>query len=747
MAKTKSKTAKSDVYLGKSDPAWDDGSAFPEISLKNENEVVLDAGISLKNENEIVLDAEISQVREDGQITLFYDSLGEPPEPADFTSTEAYNQAYQDWQQKHPDLANHGFTPNLDKPEIGTLCTITKKHKKYIGEPGYVCAYHQDDSPEFWVKLDNHDLQLRCLPEQISVSLKNHRGFAIGDRIVDLKNKGRTGTIKILRSDWLVASWDNQKEGIYYYEYVLKIGDSHDSQGQRIYSKTEQRSGVVVSVGRSGFSIEWQGWLKSAYSFSQIEELQLSKVEEIEPCDNSMSVPALGLDSALPAYKQDGNSSAHQKLTHTVQISSTSVIPMSITTETLKTVPGVKDLDLNEEKSTLSQLPLLVPPSQSMVSDLGQQMKETVSPQSSNSLIDISPISQSSKTLLDCSPVPINQEIQGCISVISCNNFTEAGTMRNGFVSPAATLAPPSLENDYFWLPSPSALSSTGKGRPPGQNKQEAELKNLGLIAKGEVLNPVILSDWYNLPQTWLDPSESSPAIQLLEDRDRQQEIFSILESQRSQSKESAILSDSSTPTTLTKQQSDFKTGNYILNGRVGQVIEDSPNEYFTVKYGKNDLKCYFFGQDDELIDQLAIVPALTSQYAPQNLVDEFLRENSDPPKISPKKKKVASGSLAPYLENKKLKSGEIVTYPRVQGERDKFNHLHWKWGYYYEIKVNGEWKNRSLPTPARIVPQVKIMIENHCSVDEIKDFILQCKNKKVRIQVFETQSQSQFQN
>ncbi|WP_416242461.1 hypothetical protein [Anabaena cylindrica] len=184
----------------------------------------------------------------------------------------------------------------------------------------------------------------------------------------------------------------------------------------------------------------------------------------------------------------------------------------------------------------------------------------------------------------------------------------------------------------------------------------------------------------------------------------------------------------------LLSPKPEFKPGEYILNGRVGEIIEASPGEYFSVKYGNSyaDLKCYFWGQDDDLIEQLAIAPPdLIDQFLRENLVTELCR-SAEPliePEVSPKKK-IASGSLAPYLENKKLKDGTIVTYPRVQGERDKFNHLHWRWGYYYEIKVNGEWKNRSLPTPARIVPQVKIMIEHHCSVDEIKHFILQCKHK-----------------
>jgi hypothetical protein len=78
----------------------------------------------------------------------------------------------------------------------------------------------------------------------------------------------------------------------------------------------------------------------------------------------------------------------------------------------------------------------------------------------------------------------------------------------------------------------------------------------------------------------------------------------------------------------ITKPQ--FKTGEYILNGRVGEIIEASPGEYFSVKYGNShtDLKCYFWGQDDELIDQLAIAKR-SEGIAPQELVEKFVRENN----------------------------------------------------------------------------------------------------------------------
>ncbi|MDB9372367.1 hypothetical protein PN464_03190 [Nodularia sphaerocarpa CS-585] len=127
---------------------------------------------------------------------------------------------------------------------------------------------------------------------------------------------------------------------------------------------------------------------------------------------------------------------------------------------------------------------------------------------------------------------------------------------------------------------------------------------------------------------------------------------------------------------------------------------------------------------------QIETIPEIRKDITPEipptsELPTKFLRENTIPPK------KIANGSLAPYLENKKLKSGEIITYPRVQGERDKLEYSHWRWGYYHEVKIDGEWKNRSMPVPAKIAPFVREMITKNYSVEEIKGFILQSKKKK----------------
>ncbi|MCV3217575.1 hypothetical protein OGM63_29385 [Plectonema radiosum NIES-515] len=44
--------------------------------------------------------------------------------------------------------------------KIGDRCEVISP-KKYSGEKGHVCGFHADDISEFWVKLDNYDLQIR----------------------------------------------------------------------------------------------------------------------------------------------------------------------------------------------------------------------------------------------------------------------------------------------------------------------------------------------------------------------------------------------------------------------------------------------------------------------------------------------------------------------------------------------------------------------------------------------------------
>jgi hypothetical protein len=83
----------------------------------------------------------------------------------------------------------------------------------------------------------------------------------------------------------------------------------------------------------------------------------------------------------------------------------------------------------------------------------------------------------------------------------------------------------------------------------------------------------------------------------------------------------------------------------------------------------------------------------------------------------------VRQGSLAPFLETKKLKSG-LRTYPHVEGFRDPDNYKHWRWGFYYEVKIKDCWKNRSKSVTATKVPIIKQMLNDGASCDRILDYL-----------------------
>ena len=207
--------------------------------------------------------------------------------------------------------------------------------------------------------------------------------------------------------------------------------------------------------------------------------------------------------------------------------------------------------------------------------------------------------------------------------------------------------------------------------------------------------SPVILSEWYDIPPSWLDPLESRPATALLENKDRQQEIFLIPELP---------------PSELT----EFNT------------LQLSPGSITTEKFLEKNL-------DTEEADKETLT---TEKFLEKNLdteeadketltTEKFLEENLNTEITH------ARGCLYQYLENKKLKNGSIVSYPRVEGERDKHNYLHWRWGYNWKEKIDGQWKNRSLGVATKIVTAVANMIHNGNSVQNIREFITLSKNSK----------------
>lgn len=397
---------------------------------------------------------------------------------------------------------------------------------------------------------------------------------------------------------------------------------------------------------------------------------------------NSTSAQESARVSHWTASEQEAlNSSDSRKLTNTAQTSYSYDSQVSPTTETCE-VSQFEKLDDNGISTSL-QLHHPVSPLVCRESAKEPTTSVTVYPQSSgrSHLSDLN--SSVLKTSQDCSVVPTSQvKLLGHISEISLQRLPNAGTMRNGFVYHQDTLAAPSLENGFCWLESLGALSS-GQGRPLGQSRLEGQLKKLGVLEKREVLNPQYLEKAYSLPLNWTDPQELKAATKLLEIVGKPSETHSILEWPVLHSDESSI-----------SISSDSFLG------------ESNPPIFL----GENS------GQDDR-----------TSKISPKKKMNDrssseiFLGENDQPQsseQISPKKN--PSGSLYPFIQNKKDKYGLVKTYPKVAGEREPDNPDHWFWAYCWDEKVNGKWKTFKRSVSREKLEDVREAIANNQPVSEI---------------------------
>lgn len=578
-----------------------------------------------------------------------------------------------------------------------------------------------------------------------------------------------------------------------------KVGDRIIASGDRL--------GRVSSIDKK-ITITWENGLSAEYTPKQMQAWNYRKSsedEEATECNsyNLTSAQELVQDSASLGCNSDLTLLEPQRLTNTAQASSNCDIQELTTTETCEKSPGLQNADSDtictQEQLISSQLLHLAPHSPQKANGLEQMTKEIVSPQSLNPSQSCSQNSQQLKTSPVCSLVPTEKEMSAVTSGMFYSSFPPAGMMRTGLLSEADTVPLPSLESGYCWLPSPGALSSTGKGRPPGQTKQEGGLKDLGLLQKGEVLNPDILCEWYRLPQNWLDPLECRAAAQLLENNERQQEICLTPELP------ALPFVESSTSTPCVENQppltrANAKAGTYIIDRseKLG-VIRENLGFGFVVEWFDSQFT-YNWERDDRLISKLALAQPAAG-IAPQFLIDKFLEDKSEPLVLCPScelqeiyltggcgicglepmertqqfkvgdesflgdrqkdnlgenglsqptpenfleenecssflaqqpKPSKQKGCLYKYLENKKLKDGTIASYPRVIGDRKPDNPTHWRWGFNWEEKIDGEWKGRSIGSiPVGAIALIQSMQNEGVSLEEIIDFLRRAKAKK----------------
>lgn len=140
---------------------------------------------------------------------------------------------------------------------------------------------------------------------------------------------------------------------------------------------------------------------------------------------------------------------------------------------------------------------------------------------------------------------------------------------------------------------------------------------------------------------------------------------------------------------------------------------------------------------ESSLIKQFQYWRTVDLQRSPSEESNTYTQSPPSEPELIPEnfseevKKDRRRGCLYKYLENKKLKDGVIASYPRVAGERDPDNPKHWRWGFNWEEKIDGQWKNRSLGcVPVGAIPMIESMQKSDVPLQEIIDFIRRSKRK-----------------
>nr|WP_242054700.1 hypothetical protein [Nostoc sp. FACHB-190] len=524
-------------------------------------------------------------------------------------------------------------------------------------------------------------------------------------------------------------------------------------EGDRFQSKYANVTGTLIKIRSSGkkpYTIQWddgrkvhcdESWLNS---MKFLEDNSTTK-EAIAECNLNTPVslqesPDLNLELRQPEQLTSSLQDYSSRITPTLKQFSSCNIPTSQSTATSATIT------LNRESSTFTQLDFLVleQAAQETVQDLNTQNHPNgLKPCAASPIA--APASSSLKILKDLSIEDYEQFLGDSEWLVI------VGTIRSSYRR--RKLDHPNNVTDSSLLPTPTTYAKGSTGcRPAGQTRLEQKLKPY--LTKGDKLSPAVPGWMMGFPVGWVEKTlmdggetisvqlpftpeyvttqtnaesvTTSTPVQFAPSRQRSQLSESVTSpiSPTSPKQVSSLLP---TPHFLTR--ANAKAGTYVVDQLQSLgIIKQNLGFEFVVDWlnppsGKD--VTYNWERDGELIKKLAI--------ALLPLVTKFLEENErssfSVQQAKPSKQK---GCLYKYLENKKLKDGTIATYPRVIGHRQPDNPTHWRWGFNWEEKIDGEWKGRSIGSvPVGAVPMIQSMQKEGASLEEIIAFIRRAKAKK----------------
>lgn len=441
---------------------------------------------------------------------------------------------------------------------------------------------------------------------------------------------------------------------------------------------------LVKELKRRGITLEIKERFKCSDNLTSAQESE--SVSHLQDCSSE--------DLPLLAYASEMN---------TAGVSSQSDTPACQSTQISKPelVMVGKDVQVN---LTSLQPHHHVNRSQFKENDSEPTTQEIVSQQ----LSERSPASsQDSSQLRTCEAYSValtDLDLECDISPESSPSFPSAGTMSNGKWYEVASIAAPLLESDYYWLDSPTALSSASS-RAPGQSKLERSLRTTGRLQDGECINPIFLEDSFEIPLGWSDPSELKTAAQLLAAEEKPLAMRSILAWQQSPYEESSTSTHSLKTEEELTPVDDSAVGKHFWCDRLTVAVEvlTVHNWRETSKSPKiiKGARCKPWWNKDEwgnnfpdaMVLPLADLEEIEkfSSEIPEILLSGIRKKSLEKSETHASKQ---IGSLYHDTEWRTNKSGEKIQYPRVDGERDPENDDHWYWYISYVVRDGNHKKN-----------------------------------------------------
>ena len=284
-------------------------------------------------------------------------------------------------------------------------------------------------------------------------------------------------------------------------EELVKETENSFTVGQRIFSKKENLKGAIAKVGKSGFTVNWDGWVTVPYSFTQIEELQLSKIEELDSClltpHSSQELVDLNweLNPQEQTFKPQSLSKTIQKPNESLDIDS----PKLPSTQISETGNQNQDNLICTQLDSLAQVQAL-PEMDQGLNIQNQECGSMPSERTACSSASLSPQEDLISLLLKTPQDLSETDLEGFLADSEWLNIS--GKIRKSYQQ--RNSAHPMKEKGCSLLPTPTTYPKGLTGcRPAGTNRLEQKLRPF--IHKGDKLHPSVAGWMMGFPIGWVE--------------------------------------------------------------------------------------------------------------------------------------------------------------------------------------------------------------------------------------------------